>query len=159
MAMFDRDMRYLAAERALADGLVSIATSSASRTTISCPKSATSGKTFHARALAGETVRCDSDRFERPDGELVWLRWEVRPWRHPHDGIGGVLIFCEDVTERIAIRRALEDNERRLNAILDSALEAIVTIGKDGRIVSANPAACDVFGYVHAELLGTPWMC
>jgi two-component system sensor kinase FixL len=156
MAMFDRDMRYLAASARWRDDFHLNRDIVGKSHYDLLPEIGDQWKDIHARALAGETVRCDSDRFERPDGELVWLRWEVRPWRYPHDGIGGVLIFCEDVTERIAIRRALEDNERRLNAILDSALEAIVTIGNDGRIVSANPAACDLFGYAHADLLGKP---
>jgi two-component system sensor kinase FixL len=156
MAMFDRNMCYLAASARWRDDFHLNRDIVGKSHYDLLPEIGDEWKNIHARALAGETVRCDSERFERLDGELLWLRWEVRPWHHPREGIGGVLIFCEDITEKIAIRRALEDNERRLNAILDSALEAIVTIGRDGRIVSVNPAACEVFGYARADLLGSP---
>jgi len=154
MAMFDRDMRYLAASARWRDDF------GLSRDIIGkshyevLPEIAGARKSIHARALAGEIVKCDRDRFDRLQGGTIWLRSEARPWRHPLDGVGGVLIYCEDISDRVAIRQALEDNERRLNAILNSAMEAIVTIDAEGRVISANPATCEVFGYAVPELLG-----
>jgi two-component system sensor kinase FixL len=154
MAMFDRDMRYLAASARWRDdfGLKRDIVGK-SHYDLS-PEIGEEWKAVHARALAGETVCCARDLFERADGERLWLRWEVRPWLHPRHGIGGVLIFSENISEQVAIRQALEANERRLKAILDSAMEAIVTIDSSGRIVSANAAACEVFGYALRDLLG-----
>ncbi|MBB4198570.1 hypothetical protein CCR94_18730 [Rhodoblastus sphagnicola] len=154
MAMFDRDMRYIAASARWRDDFHLTRDIVGKSHLDIFPDIGDEWKHVYARALEGETVRCDRDRFERADGETLWLRWEVRPWRHPRDGVGGVLIFSEDISERVAIRQALEDNERRLNAILNSAMEAIVTIDAGGRMVSANPAACELFGYSAAEMLG-----
>jgi len=39
-------------------------------------------------------------------------------------------------------------------AVLDAALDAIVTIDRRGEIVDANPATCRLFGYGEGELLG-----
>jgi two-component system sensor kinase FixL len=154
MAMFDRNMRYLAASARWRDDF-RLARDIVGKSHYEIfPEIGEEWKQIYARALAGETVRCDRDRFERDDGEMLWLRWEVRPWLHPSDGVGGVLIYCENISERVAIRQALEDNERRLKAILDSAMEAIVTIDARGKMVSANPAACEIFGYTLPELLG-----
>ncbi|SMF94054.1 His Kinase A (phospho-acceptor) domain-containing protein [Methylomagnum ishizawai] len=55
-------------------------------------------------------------------------------------------------------RRLLEEklrrNEARLRAILDTAVEGIVTIDDQGVIELCNPAAAQMFGYTVDELLG-----
>ncbi|MDZ4780872.1 MAG: ATP-binding protein, partial [Planctomycetia bacterium] len=74
-------------------------------------------RAIHARALAGQVERCDSDVW-RPAGwdEDQHLRWEVRPWYDAEDRVGGILMFNEDVTalKRIegSLQTALEKAER-----------------------------------------------
>ena len=44
--------------------------------------------------------------------------------------------------------------EERLQAIIDTALDAVITIGVDGRVQEFNPSAEAIFGWTRAEMLG-----
>jgi diguanylate cyclase (GGDEF)-like protein/PAS domain S-box-containing protein len=60
----------------------------------------------HRRGLAGEVVKAEGDRFERADGSVQWVKWEVRPWLDAAGEVGGIIIFTKDITER---KRAEEE--------------------------------------------------
>ena len=64
----------------------------------------------------------------------------------------------EEVVENlIALNQAeisLKESNARNRAIINSALDSIITIDSDGIIESANPASKNVFGYIPDELTG-----
>jgi len=53
-----------------------------------------------------------------------------------------------------AVEKSLRESEARGRAILDNAIDAIITIDHRGKIESCNSAACKVFGYGSNELVG-----
>jgi two-component system sensor kinase FixL len=50
--------------------------------------------------------------------------------------------------------RALRDTASRLRAVVDTAVEGIITIDQRGSIESINPAGCRLFGYYSTEVIG-----
>lgn len=113
-AMFDRDMRYVAySPRWLADHRLDGLELGASHYDV-VPDMPGRWREVHRRCLAGETICEAEDRFERADGSVVWLRWEVRPWRDAEGAIGGVIIFTEDITPQKNAEDALAGALARL---------------------------------------------
>ena len=64
--------------------------------------------------------------------------------------------IIRDITERFEMTRALATSEQRLEAILASANDAIISIDSVGRVVLWNPRAGDMFGYTADEMIGEP---
>ena len=59
-------------------------------------------------------------------------------------------------TEAERVRSALGETQRRLGAIVDSAMDAVITVDDAQNIVLLNRAAEQLFGVRREEMLGTP---
>lgn len=119
LAMFDTEMRYMqCSDRWLSDyGLSGLDLKGQCHYDV-FPEITEEWKQIHRRGLQGEVIRSEADRFERVDGRVQWIRWEVRPWRRAAGEVGGILIFSEDITERMKfeqqILRLNEELEERV---------------------------------------------
>jgi PAS domain S-box-containing protein len=59
-----------------------------------------------------------------------------------------------DITERKQAEAAVRERETRIAAILDTAVDGIITINEQGCIETFNPAAEKIFGYRAEDILG-----
>ncbi|QSQ26334.1 PAS domain S-box protein [Pyxidicoccus parkwayensis] len=62
--------------------------------------------------------------------------------------------ISKDITERRRTEGALRETSERLRAILDTAVDSIVTIDEHGTILGINAATTRIFGYSAEELVG-----
>jgi PAS domain S-box-containing protein len=95
-----------------------------------------------------ETIRLTKD------GREIAVSMSVSPLRDAAGRVIAASTILRDVTERRQSELALRDREERLQALVTTAADAIITIDEHGIIESANPAAERLFGYSQSELLG-----
>jgi len=127
VAMLDRDMRYLqVSDRWCSDNSVE-ASELLGRSRELFPEMPDRWKEVNRRALQGETLRADEDRWES-GGSTRWARWEVRPWRAADGTVGGILILTEDITRRKQMEEALSGMSRKL---IESQEQERTRIGRE----------------------------
>jgi PAS domain S-box-containing protein len=122
IAMFDTDMRYLAASRRfaldhqLAGGLPESLIGRSHYDLF--PDLPEQRRAVHRRVLTGETLSAAEDPFPRANGQVDFVHWEMAPWRRADGTIGGAVLFSEVVTGRVraelALRKLTEDLKARL---------------------------------------------
>ena len=84
------------------------------------------------------------NQFVFPDGRTGWFELSIQPAEE------GIFILSTDITER----KQAEENLRRFELLSEHSRDIIMFMGhKDGRILEANAAAVQMYGYSHEELL------
>ncbi len=102
----------------------------------------------YVRSLEGEAYRRNGTRF--------WISVTGHPLWDDEGQLVGYECFVVDITERRRAQDAVRESELHKSAILDSALDPIITIDKQGLILGFNPAAERIFGFRRADVLGKP---
>lgn len=154
IAMFDRDMRYLAASRHwlqnYARGYSDLIGLSHYEVHPDLPER---WKEIHRRGLAGETLKNDEDLWVQADGSMHWLRWSVTPWQDMQGEIGGIIISAENITERKQAETALRNSEEYFRTLFEQATDGILVSDAQERFIEVNTAACRQLGYLREDLL------
>jgi PAS domain-containing protein len=85
----------------------------------------------------------------------------------PSAGRNGPTVFCpagatheyqgtgRDITERKRAEDALRESQERITAILTTAMDAIVAVDDEQRIILFNPAAARLFRCTREEAIGS----
>ena len=91
------------------------------------------------------------------DGALVDVQTTMLLVRDPATGKSGSMAIVHRLGKQreVALAEALAESEARKHAILESALDPIVTIDHQGVITEFNRAAESVFGHPRNTVLGT----
>lgn len=90
-------------------------------------------------------------KLARADGVLFEAELRVRQTPSSADIF---LVEGRDISKFVKSAEALREREERLQGVLASVAEGIVTINDSGRVESANPAAERMFGFGRGQLVG-----
>jgi len=104
----------------------------------------------HARGMGPRTVL----NGLRSDGEEFPIEASISRYNEGEQTFFTVIL--RDVTERVQAEERLARSEARMRGILDSAMDAIITVDGRQHIVLFNEAAERVFGCPRHEALGAP---
>ena len=114
VAMLDRGMRYLQVSDRFCEDYSADSSQLLGRSHYEVfPDIPETWKEMHRRALEGEILRAEEDRWDRKDGTR-WVRWEIRPWKTSSGDVGGILIFAEDISQRKQMEEALTFMSQKL---------------------------------------------
>jgi PAS domain S-box-containing protein len=113
----------------------------------------------------GEPVRVEEDWWVRKDGSMMPVSCTAVPFEAP--GGYGIAVTFADLTLRRAAEQAIREREvaearaaelsageARHRAILEAALDGVISIDEQSRVTYLNPAAERIFGYRAGEVLG-----
>ena len=113
------------------------------------PEDQAAGKPGQVLATALSAGRYEGEALRvRQDGSRFWAHVTLTPLLDATGSHKGFAKVTRDITER---RQA---DEPLVRSILDSAVDAIISIDEAGVIESVNPATERIFGYARGELLG-----
>ncbi|HKQ77080.1 MAG TPA: PAS domain S-box protein [Blastocatellia bacterium] len=96
-------------------------------------------------------------RIRRNDGVYRWFKTRAAALR---DSGGKVVKWFgsnTDIDDQKQAERSSLESKERLNGIVSSAMDAIITVDEDQRVVLFNEAAERMFGCPAAEVLGQPF--
>jgi PAS domain S-box-containing protein len=114
------------------------------------PRAAAAARTG-LRAASGFPMRS-------PQGVIGVIEFFTREARTPDDELLATMATLGSQIGQFVVRRraerAVRESDERKRAILDAALDCIVTIDHRGHVLEFNPAAERTFGYPAAEAVG-----
>ncbi len=156
IAMFDREMNYLAASRRWVrqyapghDKVIGL------NHYVLRPRLQEMWKEVHRRALAGETLGNDAEPWVDDEGREYLLDWVAQPWTDDTGAVGGLILSAEDVSEQRRTLQALQEAHQRFATLFESAPVAMVVGALDDRrFVQVNGAFEALSGYARDEVLG-----
>jgi PAS domain S-box-containing protein len=119
------------------------------------------------RAFSGEAVLIPPHWVERRDvhagqglaGGRVGIEGTLFPLRDRSGNVGHVALSMKDVTAALQRQHAMEalrESEARKAAVIEGALDCIISMDQGGLVTEFNPAAERTFGYSRSEALGQP---
>ncbi len=88
------------------------------------------------------------------DGARVELSVTISPLKDATGRIVGASTILRDISTRKRMEREARESEASKAAILASALDCIIAMDRQGRVIEWNPAAERTFGYPRADAMG-----
>ncbi len=101
-------------------------------------------KADHQRVLQGETF-ISEDEWQRENGDVIYLKYQLRPWKNRLGEIKGLIMFTEVITEVVETRKALERRNEELQGIFDAFPDMFFRLDEEGTYLDYKAGAKETF--------------
>ena len=91
--------------------------------------------------------------FDREKGSAVWIQLIATPIKDKDGNVTSALELVLPITERKMMEQSLKDSEERFRAISTSAMDAIILVDGEDKVIYWNPAAERTFGFSEKEVV------
>jgi PAS domain S-box-containing protein len=155
IAMFDRDMNYLAVSKRWGMEFGEPKGEYYGRNVHDLPPfMREKWKHIQQQVLADASLKVEEDLWPQPDGSHQWYRWVAYSWTDHTSQPNGILVSAENVTARKLAEDAQRQIEQRYRIFFDNAAFGAAELDLDGRFLKVNKCLCDMGGYASEELIG-----
>ncbi|MBT6089939.1 MAG: PAS domain S-box protein [Rhodospirillaceae bacterium] len=158
VAMFDREMKYLAHSKrwAQAYGFGDKSLVGQSQYDL-LPNMSDEWRNRYDKCLSGTEFDTQESKYVGADGKVVWVKWQMSPWKQENGDIGGVILFSIFVNQAKTKERELEKNQKFLRTVLDNVQDGIVVCDADGKLVLYNTETLHLFGIPDSSIPFEQW--
>ena len=155
-AVFDRDMVYLAHNT----NWLPVHGEAADRSLVGrshydvFPDLPERWREIHRRCLADGVTETGSDVFARADGRREYIQWSLAPWRTESHDVGGLVIYAENIGEKVKTEQRLAEREGLIRELFAHSPIGLNLCRMDGLWLESNRAFLELIGYTEAEAAG-----
>ena len=111
-------------------------------------------KAIMERLVRGEPVEHLETIRLKKDGTRIDVSLTVSPIKNAYGEVIGASKIAQDIGQRKQAEEALRTSEARKAAFFRTALDCIISMDHEGRVLEFNPAAERTFGYREDDVLG-----
>jgi two-component system, sensor histidine kinase and response regulator len=108
------------------------------------------------RVMLLGSVLNDVEETRLPDGSQNFMQVRKAPMRDTENQVTGVQGIFWDITEEHLSRRELQRIEALAHALIHAALDSVLIVDEDGRVLEANPASEKILGYTQDQVAQHP---
>ena len=97
-------------------------------------------------------------KLKTKSGKYIWVYVGPSPVEDEKGKIIGSLGILTDITKRKIAEETLRKSENRFRDLFESSPDAVFVESLDGKVLDANPAACDLHGMSYENLVGRSYL-
>jgi len=99
-----------------------------------------------------KNIECDILNYTK-DGRPFWNHIQIQSVFNEEGTLVNFISIQRDITEKRELEEIIKASEEKTKMIIDSALDSVILINKEGNIINWNPQAERTFGWKMEEVL------
>ena len=112
-------------------------------------------RVFERRREKMETVKRTGQPIHFEDSRQGrWFDNRLYPILDDEENVQQIALFARDVTEQKQMEKELRESEKKYRTLVENQGEGVGIVDDDETFFFANPAAADIFGVAHGDLVG-----